>query len=82
MVGVLGKHMYTKAFTWSQSITVFIYITVPNLAGHLKVTSKTLRRALLGESGMEEEARLLSTISSTGQLPSFPKAEFLAEQKF
>ena len=41
------------------------------------LTSKTLRRALLGERGMFEEVRLLSTISSIGQLPSLPKAVFL-----
>ena len=44
------------------------------------MTSKTLRRALLGERGMVEEARLLSTTSSMGQLPSFPKTEFLQEE--
>ena len=44
------------------------------------VTSKTLRRALLGERGMVEEARLLSTTNSMGQLPSLPKTEFLQEE--
>ena len=44
------------------------------------MTSKTLRRALLGERGMVEEARLLSTTNSMGQLPSFPKTEFLREE--
>ena len=44
------------------------------------MTSKTLRRALLGERGMVEEARLLSTTNSMGQLPSLPKIGFLQEE--
>lgn len=35
---------------------------------------------MLGERGMVEEARLLSTTSSTGQLPSLPKAVFLPQE--
>ena len=47
---------------------------------NIVITSKTLRRALLGERGRVEEARLLSTTSSTGQLPSLPKAAFLPQE--
>ena len=52
-------------------------MTIDEFLLFLLITSKTLRRALLGERDMVEDARLLSTTSSTGQLPSLPKAEFL-----